>query len=103
MEVDVSPVSIGVIPQVIARVVDAEGTAGSTDVLTAPLDTQQVLNSSSSQITRNKNTTDATCTGDIHLITVVYDIVISNKDAEFFANDVTKLSINLLVSSHTAS
>ncbi|CAH7341992.1 conserved hypothetical protein [Vibrio chagasii] len=89
VEVDVSPVSIGVIPQVIARVVDAEGTAGSTDVLTAPLDTQQVLNSSSSQITRNKNTTDATyvpgISGDNE---VVYDIVISNKDAEFFANDV---------------
>lgn len=87
--VDVSPVSIGEIPKVVARVLDAEGTADSADVLTTPLDTQEVLNSSSSQITRNKNTTDTTYVPGISGENeVVYDIVISNKDTEFFANDV---------------
>ncbi|MCW1890125.1 DUF1827 family protein [Vibrio chagasii] len=47
------------------------------------------MNSSSSQITRNKNTTDTTYVPGISADNeVVYDIVISNKDAEFFANDV---------------
>ncbi|MEZ9289870.1 DUF11 domain-containing protein [Vibrio lentus] len=87
--VDVSPVSIGEIPKVVARVLDAEGTADSADVVTNPLDTQEVLNSSSSQITRNKNTTDTTYVPGISGENeVVYDIVISNKDTEFFANDV---------------
>ncbi len=89
VEVDVSPVSIGEIPKVIARVVDAEGTADSADVVTTPLNTQDVLDSSSSQITRNKNTTDTTYVpGIAGENEVVYDIVISNKDTEFFANDI---------------
>ncbi|CAK1741548.1 putative repeat protein (TIGR01451 family) [Vibrio crassostreae] len=89
VEVDVSPVSIGEIHQVIARVLNAEGTADSADVVSNPLNTQDVLDSSSSQITRNKNTTDTTYVPGISGENeVVYDIVISNKDTEFFANDV---------------
>ncbi|WP_086970295.1 DUF11 domain-containing protein [Vibrio coralliirubri] len=87
--VDVSPVSIGQIPQVVARVVDADGLADSGDALANILDSKDVLTTSSSQITRNKNTTDTTyvpgIAGDNE---VVYDIVISNKDTEFFANDI---------------
>ena len=76
VEVDVSPVSIGAIPQVIARVVDADGTADSGDVLTNPLDTKEVIHSSSSQITRNKKTTDTTYVPGISgQNEVVYDIV----------------------------
>lgn len=89
VEVDVSPVSIGAIPEVIARVVDADGTADSGDVLTNPLDTKEVIHSSSSQITRNKKTTDTTYVPGVSgQNEVVYDIVVSNKDSEFFANDI---------------
>lgn len=87
--VDVSPVSIGQIPQVAARVVDADGHADSGDALANILDSKDVLTTSSSQITRNKNTTDTTYVpGIVGDNEVVYDIVISNKDTEFFANDI---------------
>lgn len=89
ISVDVSPVSIGRIPQIIARVMDSEGIADSSDILANPLDTEEVLSSLSSQITRSKKTTDTTyvpgVSGDNE---VVYDIVVSNSDTQYFANDI---------------
>ncbi|WP_104041547.1 DUF11 domain-containing protein [Vibrio hyugaensis] len=90
--VHASSVSIGEIPQLEAKVLNDEGSADSAGVLANTLNTEAVLTSSSSKITRHKNTADTTyvpgVSGDNE---VVYDIQISNSDANYFANDVTVL------------
>ncbi|WP_420907067.1 hypothetical protein [Vibrio campbellii] len=90
--VHASPVSIGQIPPIEAKVLNDEGGVDSAGVMAGSLNTEEVLGSSSSQITRFKKTTDTTyvpgVSGDNE---VVYDIEISNTDSKYFANDVVVL------------
>lgn len=87
--VHASPVSIGKIPQLEAKVLNDEGGADSAGVLANTLNTEEVLDSSSSQIKRNKRTKDTTYVPGISGENeVVYDIEISNADSKYFANDV---------------
>ncbi|KIP76853.1 hypothetical protein SN10_03830 [Vibrio harveyi] len=90
--VHASPVSIGKIPQLEAKVLNDEGGADSAGVLANTLNTEEVLDSSSSQIKRNKRTKDTTYVPGISGENeVVYDIEISNADSKYFANDVIVL------------
>ncbi|HGY9597156.1 TPA: hypothetical protein ACOJPH_004870 [Vibrio campbellii] len=90
--VHASPVSIGKIPQLEAKVLNDEGGADSAGVLANTLNTEEVLDSSSSQIKRNKRTQDTTYVpGFSGENEVVYDIEISNADSKYFANDVIVL------------
>ncbi|WP_374222446.1 hypothetical protein [Vibrio sp. B1ASS3] len=90
--VNASPVAIGQIPQVIARVLNGGGTSDSADQLTNTLNTEEVLDSSSGQISRLKKTTDTTYVPGVSGENeVVYDIEISNADSKYFANDVIVL------------
>ncbi|MFN1514008.1 hypothetical protein [Vibrio owensii] len=92
IEVHASPVSIGKIPQLEAKVLNDEGGADSAGVLANTLNTEGVLDSSSSQIKRNKRTKDTTYVPGISGENeVVYDIEISNADSKYFANDVIVL------------
>ncbi len=87
--VHASPVSIGKIPQLEAKVLNDEGGADSAGVLANTLNTEDVLDSSSSQIKRNKRTKDTTYVPGISGENeVVYDIEISNADSKYFANDI---------------
>ncbi len=87
--VHASPVSIGKIPQLEAKVLNDEGGADSAGVLANTLNTEDVLDSSSSQIKRNKRTKDTTYVPGVSGENeVVYDIEISNADSKYFANDV---------------
>nr|WP_285377435.1 hypothetical protein [Vibrio sp. B172a] len=87
--VHASPVSIGKIPQLEAKVLNDEGGADSAGVLANTLNTEEVLDSSSSQIKRNKRTKDTTYVPGVSGENeVVYDIEISNADSKYFANDV---------------
>lgn len=89
IEVHASPVSIGKIPQLEAKVLNDEGGADSAGVLANTLNTEDVLDSSSSQIKRNKRTKDTTYVPGVSGENeVVYDIEISNADSKYFANDV---------------
>ncbi|MEF1246904.1 hypothetical protein QTO15_06380 [Vibrio owensii] len=90
--VHASPVSIGKIPQLEAKVLNDEGGADSAGVLANTLNTEEVLDSSSSQIKRNKRTKDTTYVPGVSGENeVVYDIEISNADSKYFANDVIVL------------
>ncbi|WP_050567634.1 DUF11 domain-containing protein [Vibrio owensii] len=90
--VHASPVSIGKIPQLEAKVLNDEGGADSAGVLANTLNTEDVLDSSSSQIKRNKRTQDTTYVPGVSGENeVVYDIEISNADSKYFANDVIVL------------
>ncbi|MHA2716909.1 hypothetical protein ACXZ7B_19730 [Vibrio owensii] len=90
--VHASPVSIGKIPQLEAKVLNDEGGADSAGVLANTLNTEDVLDSSSSQIKRNKRTKDTTYVPGVSGENeVVYDIEISNADSKYFANDVIVL------------
>lgn len=90
--VHASPVSIDKIPQLEAKVLNDEGGADSAGVLANTLNTEDVLDSSSSQIKRNKRTQDTTYVPGISGENeVVYDIEISNADSKYFANDVIVL------------
>ncbi|WP_373408815.1 hypothetical protein [Vibrio jasicida] len=90
--VHASPVSIGEIPQLEAKVLNDEGSADSVGVFANTLNTEEVLTSSSSKITRYKNTSDTTYVPGVSGENeVVYDIEISNSDSKYFANDVTVL------------
>ncbi|YCO02348.1 hypothetical protein ACB087_01520 [Vibrio sp. VNB-15] len=90
--VHASPVSIGEIPQLEAKVLNDEGGADSVGVFANTLNTEEVLTSSSSRITRYKNTSDTTYVPGVSGENeVVYDIEISNSDSKYFANDVTVL------------
>ncbi|MEH0669555.1 DUF11 domain-containing protein [Vibrio owensii] len=90
--VHASPVSIGKIPQLEAKVLNDEGGADSAGVLANTLNTEDVLDSSSSQIKRNKRTKDTTYVPGVSGENeVVYDIEISNTDSKYFANDVIVL------------
>ncbi|CAH1528361.1 conserved hypothetical protein [Vibrio owensii] len=90
--VHASPVSIGEIPQLEAKVLNGEGSADSVGVFANTLNTEEVLTSSSSKITRYKNTSDTTYVPGVSGENeVVYDIEISNSDSKYFANDVTVL------------
>ncbi|MCC4223202.1 DUF11 domain-containing protein [Vibrio campbellii] len=90
--VHASPVSIGQIPPIEAKVLNDEGGADSVGVFANTLNTDDVLDSSSSQITRFKKTTDTTYVPGVSGENeVVYDIEISNTDSKYFANDVTVL------------
>ncbi|WP_409593993.1 hypothetical protein [Vibrio owensii] len=92
IEVHASPVSIGKIPQLEAKVLNDEGGADSAGVLANTLNTEDVLDSSSSQIKRNKRTKDTTYVPGVSGENeVVYDIEISNADSKYFANDVIVL------------
>lgn len=89
IEVHASPVSIGKIPQLEAKVLNDEGGTDSAGVLANTLNTEDVLDSSSSQIKRNKRTKDTTYVPGVSGENeVVYDIEISNADSKYFANDV---------------
>ncbi|NOJ16452.1 DUF11 domain-containing protein [Vibrio jasicida] len=90
--VHASPVSIGEIPQLEAKVLNDEGGADSAGVFATTLKTEDVLDSSSSQIKRNKRTQDTTYVPGVSGENeVVYDIEISNADSKYFANDVIVL------------
>ncbi|WP_330142925.1 hypothetical protein [Vibrio campbellii] len=90
--VHASPVSIGNIPPLEAKVLNDEGGADSVGVFANTLNTDDVLDSSSSQITRFKKTTDTTYVPGVSGENeVVYDIEISNTDSKYFANDVVVL------------
>nr|WP_156144394.1 DUF11 domain-containing protein [Vibrio jasicida] len=90
--VHASPVSIGKIPQLEAKVLNDEGGADSAGVLANTLNTEDVLDSSSSQIKRNKRTKGTTYVPGVSGENeVVYDIEISNADSKYFANDVIVL------------
>lgn len=90
--VHASPVSIGKIPQLEAKVLNDEGGADSAGVLANTLNTEDVLDSSSGQIKRNKRTKDTTYVPGVSGENeVVYDIEISNADSKYFANDVIVL------------
>ncbi|WP_409930960.1 hypothetical protein [Vibrio owensii] len=90
--VHASPVAIGKIPQVIARVLNGGGTSDSADQLTNTLNTEEVLDSSSGKISRFKKTSDTTYVPGVSGENeVVYDIEISNADSKYFANDITVL------------
>ncbi|WP_155647778.1 DUF11 domain-containing protein [Vibrio sp. CUB2] len=90
--VHASPVSIGKIPQLEAKVLNDEGGADSAGVLANTLNTEDVLDSSSSQIKRNKRTKDTTYVPGVSGENeVVYDIEISNADSKYFVNDVIVL------------
>lgn len=90
--VHASPVSIGKIPQLEAKVLNDEGGSDSAGVLANTLNTEDVLDSSSSQIKRNKRTKDTTYVPGVSGENeVVYDIEISNADSKYFANDVIVL------------
>ncbi|HHB1595647.1 TPA: hypothetical protein ACN976_003818 [Vibrio campbellii] len=90
--VHASPVSIGNIPPLEAKVLNDEGGADSVGVFANMLNTDDVLDSSSSQITRFKKTTDTTYVPGVSGENeVVYDIEISNTDSKYFANDVVVL------------
>ncbi|WP_425315780.1 hypothetical protein [Vibrio owensii] len=90
--VNASPVAIGQIPQVIARVLNDGGTSDSADQLTNTLNTEEVLDSSSGKISRFKKTSDTTYVPGVSGENeVVYDIEISNADSKYFANDITVL------------
>ncbi|QLK49226.1 hypothetical protein DR996_30395 [Vibrio owensii] len=92
IEVHASPVSIGKIPQLEAKVLNDEGGADSAGVVANTLNTEDVLDSSSSQIKRNKRTKDTTYVPGVSGENeVVYDIEISNADSKYFANDVIVL------------
>ncbi|MHA2875194.1 hypothetical protein ACXZ7R_02455 [Vibrio campbellii] len=90
--VHASPVSIGQIPPIEAKVLNDEGGVDSAGVMAGSLNTEEVLGSSSSQITRFKKTTDTTYVPGVSGENeVVYDIEISNTDSKYFANDVVVL------------
>nr|WP_155399548.1 DUF11 domain-containing protein [Vibrio campbellii] len=90
--VHASPVSIGQIPPIEAKVLNDEGGVDSAGVMAGTLNTEEVLGSSSSQITRFKKTTDTTYVPGVSGENeVVYDIEISNTDSKYFANDVVVL------------
>ncbi|AUW05726.1 hypothetical protein C1N51_18770 [Vibrio campbellii] len=90
--VHASPVSIGQIPPIEAKVLNDEGGVDSAGVMAGSLNTEEVLGSSSSQITRFKKTTDTTYVPGVSGENeVVYDIEISNTDSNYFANDVVVL------------
>ncbi|MCR9941646.1 DUF11 domain-containing protein [Vibrio owensii] len=89
IEVHASPVSIGEIPQLEAKVLNDEGGADSAGVFATTLKTEDVLDSSSSKIKRTKRTKDTTYVPGVSGENeVVYDIEISNADSKYFANDV---------------
>ncbi|HHC7309250.1 TPA: hypothetical protein ACN30N_002117 [Vibrio campbellii] len=90
--VHASPVSIGQIPPIEAKVLNDEGGVDSAGVMAGSLNTEEVLGSSSSQMTRFKKTTDTTYVPGVSGENeVVYDIEISNTDSKYFANDVVVL------------
>lgn len=86
---NISPVTIGKIPKTAARILDADGEPSVDEAFANALDTERVLNSSSSQIKRTKTTSDTQYIPGISSENeVVYEILVSNTDSKYFANDV---------------
>ncbi|MFV8458193.1 hypothetical protein ACNO5M_24270, partial [Vibrio owensii] len=84
--VTVSPVSIGQIPAVVARVIDDDDVI---EEASSALNTAQVLTSTSNRISRVKSTTDTSyISGSANDNEVIYHIEVANSDPLYFANNI---------------